>query len=65
VDFLAANRFCVVLCKPRFLPLTIKSRLPAWPVLVRLYLALPFKPMGKQMLVRAVPEKPLKYQGQS
>ncbi|MGA8595347.1 MAG: methyltransferase domain-containing protein [Bryobacteraceae bacterium] len=57
MDFLAANGFRVILCQARFLPLTIKSRLPAWPALIRLYLALPFKPMGKQMLVRAVPEK--------
>jgi SAM-dependent methyltransferase len=56
-DFLSAHRFRVIDCQPRFLPLTVKSRLPAWPVLIRLYLALPFKPMGKQMFLRAVPEK--------
>ncbi len=54
-DFLAANGFRVAECRPRFLPLTIKSRLPVHPWLIRLYLGLPFKPAGKQMLVRAQP----------
>jgi len=54
-DFLAAHGYEVTEVKPRFLPLTVKSRLPTWPVLIGLYLALPFKPMGKQMLVRARP----------
>jgi SAM-dependent methyltransferase len=53
-DFLAANGFRVIDCQPRFLPLTIKSRFPVFPGLIRLYLALPVKPMGKQMLIRAV-----------
>lgn len=56
-DFLAAHGYEVIEVKPRFLPLTVKSRLPTWPVLIGLYLALPFKPMGKQMLVRARPVK--------
>ena len=55
-DFLAAHGFRVVECKPRFLPLTIKSRFPVWPGLIRLYLALPVKPLAKQMLIRAVAE---------
>lgn len=55
-DFLAAHGFRVVDCKPRFLPLTIKSRFPVWSGLIRLYLALPLKPMAKQMLIRAVVE---------
>ena len=55
-DFLAANGFRVIECKPRFLPLTIKSRMPVFPALIRLYLALPVKPLGKQMLIRAVAE---------
>lgn len=54
-DFLGANGFEVVECRPRFLPLTIKSSLPIHPWLIRLYLHLPFKPLGKQMLVRARP----------
>ncbi len=55
-DFLANQGFRVIDCQPGFLPLTIKSRLPVWAFLIRLYLALPFKPMGKQMLIRAVVE---------
>ena len=54
-DFLAAHGFEVVEVHARFLPLTLKSRLPAWAPLIALYLALPFKPMGKQMLVSARP----------
>jgi SAM-dependent methyltransferase len=53
VDFVESNGFHVVECIPRFLPLTVKSRLPVRPFLIRLYLRLPFKPMGKQMLIRA------------
>lgn len=56
-DFLHSHRFRVIDCKPRFLPLTLSSRLPVWPVLIRFYLVLPFKPMGKQMFLRAVAEK--------
>ncbi len=52
-DFLAAQGFRVFDCQPRFLPLTVKSAFPVWTILLRLYLALPFKPMGKQMLIRA------------
>jgi SAM-dependent methyltransferase len=53
VDFLTLNGYKVIECKPRFLPLTVKSRIPVLPFLIRLYLMFPFKPLGKQMLVRA------------
>jgi SAM-dependent methyltransferase len=56
-DFLVANRFEVVASHPRFLPLTIKSRLPVSPLLIGAYLVAPFKPMAKQMLVRARPTR--------
>jgi SAM-dependent methyltransferase len=56
-DFLAANGWEVIETRPRFLPLTVKSRLPVWPPLIGLYLKLPFKPLGKQMLLRARPRK--------
>ena len=56
-DFLAANGFEPVELRPRFLPLTVKSRLPAWGPLVGLYLASPLKPLGKQMLIRARPKR--------
>ena len=52
-DFLESHGFHVFKCIPRFLPLTVKSRLPIIPLLIRLYLLLPFKPMGKQMFIRA------------
>jgi len=52
-DFLIANGYEVIEVKPRFLPLTVKSRLPVSPALIGLYLKSPVKPMGKQMLVRA------------
>jgi SAM-dependent methyltransferase len=51
-DFLAANGFRVLECHPRFLPLTIKSRFPVFPFLIRTYLRMPVKPLGKQMLLR-------------
>ena len=54
-DFLNANGFEVVERRPRFLPLTIKSRLPVSPLLIKLYLRSPIKPMGKQMLFVARP----------
>lgn len=56
-DFLAANGFEAVEVQPRFLPLTVKSRMPTWGPLIRLYLASPVKPLGKQMLVRARPKR--------
>jgi SAM-dependent methyltransferase len=52
-DFLTANGFRVLECHPRFLPLTIKSRFPVFPFLIRTYLRLPVKPLGKQMFIRA------------
>jgi len=56
-DFLIANGYEVLDVKPRFLPLTIKSRLPVSPLLIRAYLVSPFKPGGKQMLIRARPRR--------
>jgi SAM-dependent methyltransferase len=52
-DFLEAHGYDVIECHPRFLPLTVKSRLPVSPMLIRLYLTLPWKPLGKQMFIRA------------
>lgn len=56
-DFLSANGYDVIECHPRFLPLTIKSRLPVSPFLIKAYLRSPFKPMGKQMLLVARPHR--------
>jgi SAM-dependent methyltransferase len=55
VEALRVAGFEVDECRARFLPYTTKSRLPQWPWLVRLYLAL--RPaqwaFGKQMLIVA------------
>ena len=56
-DFLEANGFEVIEVRPRFLPLTVKSRLPVWPLLIGAYLASPVKPLGKQMLLVARPRR--------
>jgi SAM-dependent methyltransferase len=52
-DFLAANGFRILECIPGFLPFSVKSGLPVSRALIRLYLASPWKPAAKQMLVRA------------
>ncbi len=57
-DFLTAYNYEVIETRPRFLPLTIKSRLPVWPFLIQAYLVSPFKPMAKQMLIVARPRRP-------
>lgn len=56
VDFLTAHDWEVLEVRPRFLPLTVKSRLPVWPLLIAAYLLSPIKPMGKQMLIVARPK---------
>jgi SAM-dependent methyltransferase len=54
-EALRLSGFAVEECRARFLPYTFKSRLPAWPALVRLYLRL--RPaqwlFGRQMFVVA------------
>lgn len=52
-DFLEAHQFEVIECHPRFLPLTLTGGLPVSPVLIRMYLSSPWKPLGKQMFLRA------------
>jgi SAM-dependent methyltransferase len=56
-DFLTANGYEVLTVVPRFLPLTVKSRIPVSTSLIRAYLASPIKPLGKQMLVTAKPRR--------
>ncbi len=56
-DFFEANGYEVTEVRPRFLPLTVKSRLPVWPPLIGAYLASPLKPLGKQMLLVARPRR--------
>jgi len=53
-DLLSANGFRIACCVPRFLPLTLKGRLPVQPWLIRLYLSSPIKPMAKQMMISAI-----------
>jgi SAM-dependent methyltransferase len=57
VDFLTANGYEVIQVVPRFLPLTLKSRMPVSPWLIAAYLASPIKPLGKQMFIRATPRR--------
>jgi len=52
-DFLRSEGYVVERVEARFLPLTVKSRLPIHPTLIKLYLASPFKPLAGQMLVVA------------
>lgn len=54
-DLLVANGYELIDVRPRFLPLTVKSCFPVSTWLIRCYLVSPFKPFGKQMLVRARP----------
>ena len=50
-DFLNAHDFEVFQSFPKFLPLTLKSKLPVNKFLIQLYLKSPFKPMAGQMLM--------------
>jgi hypothetical protein len=54
-DFLRHCGYEIVECKPRFMPLTIKSRVSISSFLIWLYLISPLKPLGKQMLIIARP----------
>ena len=56
-DCLAANGYDVLLVEPRFMPLTVKGRLPVNERLVQAWLASPWKPIGKQMLIQAKPRR--------
>ncbi|QTA81888.1 SAM-dependent methyltransferase, type 11 [Desulfonema limicola] len=51
--FLEKYGFSVIKLIPGLLPFSMKSRLPKWPVLVRLYLMSPVKPMAAQMYISA------------
>jgi SAM-dependent methyltransferase len=52
-DFVVSRSFAITRVEKRFLPLTLKSRLPKSYWLTRLYLMLPWRPMAGQMLVVA------------
>lgn len=50
-DFFEAGGFHAIHVAPRFLPFSLKSRLPKSYILTKLYLNSFFKPMAKQMLL--------------
>lgn len=52
-DLVKTCGYQLIEVKPRFLPLTLQSRLPVIPILIWAYLKSPIKPFGKQMLIRA------------
>ncbi len=56
-DYLTANGYEVFQVEPRFMPLSVKGRLPVRAWLIRAWLASPVKPGGKQMLIRARPRR--------
>ena len=49
-DFFAANGFKSVAMEKKFLPFSLKSRLPKTYILTKLYLDFPLRPTAKQML---------------
>lgn len=57
-DLLENYNFQIVNIEPKFLPATLKEKLPRIPFLVKLYLNSPWRPKAGQML--AVAKKPLK-----
>ncbi len=52
-DYLTSEGFQIVEAQARFLPFSLKSRLPRHPSLVRMYLNSPVKPFAGQMLIAA------------
>jgi len=56
-DFLRSRGYDIAECQPRFMPLTVKSRLKISSSLIWLYLKSPLKPLGKQMLIVARPSR--------
>lgn len=52
-DFLRSLGWRIVHSEPRFMPFSMKSKLPTAEWLVRLYLALPFRPLAGQFLLIA------------
>ena len=52
-DFLRALGWRIIRNEPRFLPFSMKSRLPKAGWMVRLYLALPWRPFAGQFLIIA------------
>ena len=55
-DFLQSLGWTITHCEPRFMPFTMKSRMPTAGWLVSLYLSLPYRPLAGQFMV--VAERP-------
>lgn len=55
-DFLRASGYRIVHTEPRFTPFSMKSRMPVATWLVKLYLALPWRPFAGQFLIVAEKE---------
>lgn len=56
-DYLCSLGWNVTKVSPKFLPLTVKSRFPVFPLAIKAYLKSPFKPFAGQMLVVAEPPR--------
>jgi SAM-dependent methyltransferase len=52
-DFLRASGYAIDHVEPRFTPFTMQSRFPVSETLIRLYLALPWRPLAGQFLIVA------------
>jgi len=50
-DFLVASSFSPVQVEKKFIPFSMKSKLPKSYFLTKLYLSLPIRPLAKQMLI--------------
>ena len=50
-DLLKKHKFNIIKQDGKFLPFSLKSRLPKSGFLVRIYLRMPYRPMAKQMLI--------------
>jgi hypothetical protein len=53
IEYLTPHNLEIVKVIPGFLPFSMKSSLPKWPLLVRLYLLSPIKPLAAQMYIVA------------
>lgn len=53
VDYITAHKLNIVKIVPGFLPFSMASSAPKWPLFVRLYLLSPVKPLAAQMYVVA------------
>ena len=54
-DYLTSQGWNVISVKPRFMPLTVKSKFPVLPIFIKMYLWSPIKPLAGQMLLVATP----------